>query len=546
MIALRFILALYFALACTTLDARQRLNSNWTIAYSANAVNGIAGNNLDPNGVFIGGTQVRVLAPYFYANGATMSSGAICNSSWATWNNATNTCAGLLAGNGYWEDINGPEGPQHAQIIGLDKPLSMGGKWYQDLNMLGSLTGGHGNFATVNNAITHTFTTTCSGTSISQYTIIAGTANGSNSKVYVRGALSGYTNNTVALNTGPTQEIRGIGAYIDPTNNIDYLLIGEDPDGIYIACLNNPSTGALTISGPMTFCLSATGSTCNTPCAAGTTTLCTNLPGDWGETCPGGADCQSGCNTQIIPCNAPASLRVMSIVDCVNAAGVHGQYASIMMEIWKLTPNGTSGFWTLFGKVPVGNIGTSSQSGLRGMSCAPSLTTGQALLMSTEGSQGIAWRAKLSDGSMIQEINLGTAYNAFCGGGASTGYRIDSYNRWVPFNNSMVAGEGTTDGPNTGTTNNCPGINWASGAGRNVNFVGQYPGIWVRSNPSSPTYSFIRIPPILPQYMVSAYDVVASPFPTEPNCVYVAGFDNNSTDTHNTGWIVKGCGLGVQ
>src|SRR5208282_4508518 len=52
-------------------------------------------------------------------------------------------------------------------------------------------------------------------------------------------------------------------------------------------------------------------------------------------------------------------------------------------------------------------------------------------------------------------------------------------------------------------------------------------------------YDLRRIPARPGQAMVSTRSIAVSPFPTDPDAVYFAGFDANRTRVHNTAWIVR-------
>jgi hypothetical protein len=84
------------AAACAVLVAAIALGRahDFQISYSAGS--------RDPAGRFAGGTEMRLLTPHG---------------------------GRLYAGNGYWEDRPGPEGPQGAQILVLDAP---DGRWRVD------------------------------------------------------------------------------------------------------------------------------------------------------------------------------------------------------------------------------------------------------------------------------------------------------------------------------------------------------------------------------------------------------------------------------
>ena len=84
------------AVACAVLVAGTALGraDDFQISYAAGS--------RDEAGRFAGGTEMRLLTPHG---------------------------GRLYAGNGYWEDRPGPEGPQGAQILVLDAP---GGRWRVD------------------------------------------------------------------------------------------------------------------------------------------------------------------------------------------------------------------------------------------------------------------------------------------------------------------------------------------------------------------------------------------------------------------------------
>src|SRR5258707_12131181 len=87
----RVLVGLTFAWAVVTSFAGRTAADDFQVSYTAGS--------RDEAGRFAGGTEMRLL---------TTHEGR------------------LYAGNGYWEDRPGPEGPQGAQILVLDAP---GGRW---------------------------------------------------------------------------------------------------------------------------------------------------------------------------------------------------------------------------------------------------------------------------------------------------------------------------------------------------------------------------------------------------------------------------------
>jgi hypothetical protein len=89
-------MSMVLALACAaiTASAEQGRADDFSVSYAAGS--------RDAAGRFMGGTEMRLLVPHG---------------------------GKLYAGNGYWEDRPGPEGPQGAQILVLDTPS---GRWRVD------------------------------------------------------------------------------------------------------------------------------------------------------------------------------------------------------------------------------------------------------------------------------------------------------------------------------------------------------------------------------------------------------------------------------
>jgi hypothetical protein len=72
-----------------------------------------------------------------------------------------------------------------------------------------------------------------------------------------------------------------------------------------------------------------------------------------------------------------------------------------------------------------------------------------------------------------------------------------------------------------------------------INYARVEGSAWYLVRHSNGSYDVRRIPPRPGQPMVSTRSIAASPFPSEKDAVYFAGFDANKSPVHNTAWIVR-------
>jgi hypothetical protein len=62
---------------------------------------------------------------------------------------------------------------------------------------------------------------------------------------------------------------------------------------------------------------------------------------------------------------------------------------------------------------------------------------------------------------------------------------------------------------------------------------------WYLIRRSNGTYDLRRISPRPGFAMIATRSIVASPFPSDSDGLYFAGFDANFTPVHSTGWVVR-------
>ncbi len=175
----------------------------------------------DARGIFMGGTEMRLLTPYQ---------------------------GRLYAGNGYWEDKPGDEGQQGAQVLVLDGP---DGEWRVDHSFSAKLPRGARRHLAVAALIGATFTNDGDGRPLPQPVsmLLAGTWDLSGySQVFSRDDASGaWTAMTMAgaRVTGQIQQVRSLATHRDSVTGADLVIVGNDPYGLYRGTYDATKTGRI-------------------------------------------------------------------------------------------------------------------------------------------------------------------------------------------------------------------------------------------------------------------------------------------------------------
>lgn len=231
----------------------------------------------DPNSNVIGGTELRDLLFTTVLNTQPLPDGTTCSK--------VAGCPVLLGFTGYWMDNNCISGTQGPQVVALTSSLST--TWYLDTTFPAPAAGCNAtpsNFNVVNAAYDYFVTYDGNGNAVSPSVEVA-IAGGNDGKVWARNNVLGtWSSFSVGTNTGVS---RAFGDHEDdsasaPNSHVDYLLIGNDNDGIHQGTWLASPFSYTNISTPENFCQNWTsGTTCNTTCSPQTVANCTNQQSEW-------------------------------------------------------------------------------------------------------------------------------------------------------------------------------------------------------------------------------------------------------------------------
>jgi hypothetical protein len=449
----------------------------------------------------------------------------------------------LFAGNGYWEDVPGPEGQQHAQVLVLNKPEASGGAWAMDWDFGVPSQGGDctvtspgicDNLA-VATMSEQTFTTYADGTPIRNPLgmLFAGfwntyeKGNDTQSVVGVRNDATATWSMIVidTADSGPINiaQVRSLGSHVDTVTGVSMVFAGEQPSGLFPATIDETGTiawgGAEELAG----------------CAPGSNAVytCTNLPKQW----PGCLGAGPNCPT--IPPDMLNAERVMAITEATDSSGHKAVYATMGYQIYKRT-DGASPSWNLFWEIPAADTPHATSSGLRGLTAITNPSgAGEVLLTATEGSAPNIWRVDPNTGVGVAEIDMTDLTDQSWGCGyVCTVYQIDAYNNIPLIDGVRLIGQGTIYfNPSQPIPTGHTAFSLTSGGSVDTNAY-----YTIRTPPAagqtSGTYQMYDIPPLAVHQMVSTRAIALSPFPGD-NAIYFGGSDGNNTLQHNTAWVAR-------
>jgi hypothetical protein len=400
----------------------------------------------------------------------------------------------LFAGNGYWEDAPGPEGLQGAEILVLDGP---DGRWrvdhvFDELTPRGRARNlaiavmGEARFATDGNG-----QPLANPVSI----LLASTWDLTGEvKIFARDDATGaWPGATLAYDeripgVRHISQVRSFGSHRDRVTGIDYAFAGDDPHGIFNGVYDPSVPGRIHWSQTPELDISGVS--------------VAEFPGMAGR------------------------LRVTSFAECNDRL-----YATVGQQIYERM-DGATPSWRLIYTNP--NPGR-SQSGLRGLTAAPSPTgQGHVLLAAVEGTAGRIIRVDPRDGSEATDLDLHDFLSKAWG--MDVGYTIAAYNNMTEVHDNH--GE---DLFLIGLEAFIPRYSPVA-AGHRMSNIGRgrlEGNAWYLIRSPEGNYDLRRIPARPGPAMVSTRSIAVSPFPTDPDAVYFAGFDANRTRVHNTAWIVR-------
>jgi hypothetical protein len=400
----------------------------------------------------------------------------------------------LFAGNGYWEDEPGPEGFQGAEILVLDRP---GGRWRVDHAFEDRMPSGRARHLAIGAMAEVRFTTDGNGKPLPSPVsiLLASTWDLSGEvDVFARDDATGaWIANELAYDeripgVRHLAQVRSFGSHRDRVTGIDYAFAGNDPHGVFSGVYDPTAPGRIRWSKTPEFDIS--------------TVSVAEFPGLAGH------------------------LRVTSFAECNDRL-----YATVGQQIYERI-DGAAPHWRLI--YSNRNPGK-SESGLRGLTAVPSPSgQGEVLLAGVEGTAARIVRVDPRDGSEATDLDLHEFLSKAWG--MEVGYAIAAYNDMTEVRDRneetvLLIGLEAFIPPDSPVP--------ADHDVFKISYARVEGNAWYLVRHSNGSYDVRRIPPRPGQPMVSTRSIVASPFPSEKNAVYFAGFDANKSPVHNTAWIVR-------
>jgi hypothetical protein len=412
----------------------------------------------DAAGRFMGGTEMRVLVAHQ---------------------------GKLFAGNGYWEDQPGLEGPQGAQILVLDRP---NGAWAVDHDFDPTLPNGRRRHLVISALRDVVFRTSATGTALKRAVpmLLASTWDLTGTRtIFARDAATGQWSGSAIAHSPPTKDflphIRCFGQHRDAVTGADLVFAG-DPSGIFRGAFDTASGSLRWDPNP-----ELAVAQLNIPAA------------------PGIGD----------------RLRVGAFAE---ANGV--LYVSLGQQIYQRV-DGRTPSWRLLYTNPQQHV---TETGLRGMTAVVTPTGRDMLLAVAEGYQSRVVRIDPADGSETTDLDLDGFLNRAWGTRVS--FVIAAYNDMAPIGGALLLGLEAFIPPRSPRP-----------PGHTVLDVvhGLEAGGWYLIRDGAGQYRLRQIEVDLPRIghsLVSVRAILASPFPGD-RAVYFAGYDANHTPIHDSAWITR-------
>ncbi|MGO8800684.1 MAG: hypothetical protein ACLQE9_13695 [Roseiarcus sp.] len=421
----------------------------------------------DASGRFMGGTELRVLTAH---------------------------AGKLFAGNGYWMDQSGSEGPQSAEILVLDRP---GGRWRVDYAFGGETYDGRARNLAVAALAEANFATDASGAPLAAPVsmLMASTWDLSGEqRIYTRDDSTGaWSSARLAYDReGPGEGhlpwVRAFGVHHDRVTGVDMVFAGHEPRGVFSGAYDPGVAGRIR----------------------------------WGRT--------PEFNLESMPESQFPGLkahpRITSFADCNGRL-----YAAVGQQVYERI-DGANASWRLVYTNPEPGY---SQSGLRGLTAiADPASGGEVLLAAVEGSDGRIVRIDPRNGNEATDLNLSDFLSRAWG--MEVGYTIAAYNDMAKVRDSRGQ-----DLLLIGVEANIRGESPIA-AGHSVvqGNRGQHEsGAWYLIRHADGRYDVRQVPSSRGQAMLSTRTIVASPFPNDGDAIYFGGYDANKMPSHNTAWVVR-------
>jgi hypothetical protein len=412
----------------------------------------------DTFGRFMGGTEMRVLAAHIRR---------------------------LFAGNGYWEDQPGWEGPQGAQILVLDRP---DGAWAVDHDFDERLPDGRRHHLAVSALRDVVFRTSATGAALNRSVpiLLASTWDLTGTRtVFARDAASGRWSDSAIARSTPTKDflphIRNFGQHRDAVTGADLVFAG-DPSGIFRGGID-PANGALRWDPAPELAFAHL----NIPAA------------------PGIGD----------------RLRVGAFAE---ANGI--LYVSVGQQIYQ-RDDGHVPSWRLLYTNPQQHV---TETGLRGMTAVAAPSGREMLLAVAEGYQSRIIRIDPADGSETTELDLDGFLNRAWG--TKVSFVIAAYNDMAPIGGALLLGMEALIPPRSPRPPTHTVLDVRHGLEA---------GAWYLIRDKAGSYRLRQIDvefPRLGSSLVSVRAILASPFRGD-GAVFFAGYDANYTPIHDSVWIAR-------
>lgn len=417
----------------------------------------------DAAGRFMGGTELRVLA----AHGGR-----------------------LYAGNGYWEDRPGPEGPQGATILVLDAP---GARWRVDHVFEARLPSGRPRDLAVSALAAVTFATDGAGAPLPDPVSLLIAANwdlSGSARVFSRDDATGaWTAMTLAQdppNPAFLPQVRSVGQHRDRVTGVDRVFAGQDPRGIFSGVYDPARPGRIDWSATPELALA--------------------------DVSPAGIAGRNG------------YVRVMSFAECNDRL-----YAAVGQHIYERV-DGATPRWRPVWTNPRPGF---SETGLRGLTAIPSPAgAGAVLLVAVEGTAARLVRVDPRDGSAVSELELADFLGRHWG--MPAGYAIVAYNDMARLRDP-AGGEALLIGIETFIPPRGPIAGDHTVV--DVGYGRLESGGWYLVRQPDAHYRLGQVGAPPGRALVSVRTIRVAPFPQEPDAIYFGGYDANKASAHDTAWI---------
>jgi hypothetical protein len=457
MLRLPILLGSAAVLALVSTNLAQAPQGDFAVSFTAGS--------RDDAGRFMGGSEMRVLAAH---------------------------AGRLYAGNGYWEDQPGPEGPQGAQILVLDGSVA---RWRVDHAFDERVRDGRPRDLAVSALEEVTFTTDGKGARLPAPVSLLIAANWDltgTARVFSRDDATGVWAAASLAQDRPMPgflpQVRSLGGHRDAVTSVDLVFAGQDPRGIFSGTYDPAVPGRIRWSATPELDLSGAS-------AAG-------LSGRNGH------------------------LRVSSFAECNSRF-----YAAAGQQIYERI-DGALPRWRLVYANPYPGH---SETGLRGLTAIASPSgQGQVLLAAVEGSAARLVRVDPHDGNEVTELGLaGFLANAW---GMRASYVIAAYNDMTKIRDPD-GGEALLIGLEAFVPSSAP-----VAAGHNVVNVGYgrlEAGGWYLVRRAPGRYDLRQVMAPSDKPLVATRSIRVSPFARGDDAVYFAGYDANKVPAHDTAWIFR-------